>query len=317
MQVISGLENIYKIKDSILTQGTFDGVHTGHLKILNSIVSLAKVSNCKSVLLTFDPHPRQILSSENNNIKLLSSLDEKLELLENTGLDYVIVINFDKNFAEMSAEDFVKKILVEKIGVKTMVVGYDHRFGRNREGTFADLEKLSNKYNFNVKEIEAFDIENAVVSSTKIRKSLLQGDVFTANKYIGRYYQLGGTVIEGKRLGTEIGYPTANIKVDNNEKLIPANGVYAVKVKYKNKLYGGMLNIGNRPTIQNAKWSVEVNIFEFNKNIYNENLTICFISRMREEKKFDSIEELKNQLTKDKHNANKILEKIELEDCKK
>ncbi|MCC6721829.1 MAG: bifunctional riboflavin kinase/FAD synthetase [Bacteroidia bacterium] len=317
MQVISGLENIYKIKDSILTQGTFDGVHTGHLKILNSIVSLAKVSNCKSVLLTFDPHPRQILSSENNNIKLLSSLDEKLELLENTGLDYVIVINFDKNFAEMSAEDFVKKILVEKIGVKTMVVGYDHRFGRNREGTFADLEKLSNKYNFNVKEIEAFDIENAVVSSTKIRKSLLQGDVLTANKYIGRFYQLGGTVIEGKRLGTEIGYPTANIKVDNNEKLIPANGVYAVKVKYKNKLYGGMLNIGNRPTIQNAKWSVEVNIFEFNKNIYNENLTIYFISRMREEKKFDSIEELKNQLTKDKHNANKILEKIELEDCKK
>lgn len=308
MQVITGLENIEIIRNSIVTQGTFDGVHTGHLKILKNIVKLAYDTKCKSVLLTFNPHPRQILSSVNNNIKLLTPLNEKLQLLENIGLDYVIVIPFDKAFAELNAEEFIKKILIDKIGVKTLVVGYDHRFGKNREGTFSDLLNFSKKYYFGVKEIEAFDIENATVSSTKIRNSLLKGDISIANKFLGRNYQICGKVIEGNKIGNKIGFPTANIKTDNDEKLIPADGVYAVKVKLNDSVYGGMLNIGNRPSIDGAKWSIEANIFDFNENIYDKKISVYFLAKMRDEKKFDSIDELKKQLAIDEKNARLLIE---------
>lgn len=317
MQVIEGLGNIGKIKNSIVTQGTFDGVHTGHLKILKSIVTLAKKDNCKSVLLTFNPHPRQILQNNESSIKLLTTFDEKLELLKSTGLDYIVVIPFDKQLSELSAEDFIKKILVDKIGVKTLVVGYDHRFGKNREGKFEDLKHFSNKYNFEVKEIAAFDIDEATVSSTKIRKSLLQGDILTANKFLGWKYFLSGNVYEGKKLGRTIGFPTANINVGNNDKLIPANGVYAVEVKYKNSLFGGMMNIGNRPSVKGAEWSIEVNIFDFDKDIYGQNLTVYFLNKMRDEQKFESIDDLKLQLAKDMVKAKQILAENGFDSSKK
>ncbi|NUM30762.1 MAG: bifunctional riboflavin kinase/FAD synthetase [Bacteroidetes bacterium] len=307
MQVIKGLDKTLQIQNSIVTQGTFDGVHTGHLKILKSIVELASAKNCKSVLLTFNPHPRQILQKDDNSIKLLTTFEEKTELLKNTGLDFLVVIPFDKQFSELSAEDFIKKILVEKIGVDTIVVGYDHRFGKNREGKFDDLKEFAQKYNFHVKEIAAFDIEMSHVSSTKIRNSLLHGDIETANKFLGRKYFLSGVVYEGNKLGKTIGFPTANIKVENIDKLIPANGVYAVEIEIENELFGGMMNIGNRPSIKGAKWSIEVNIFDFDKDIYGKKITVYFLSKMRDEKKFDNLEDLKIQLENDKRKALQLL----------
>ena len=307
MQVVTNLDSFTKPKNAIVTQGTFDGVHVGHKQILGNIVQLAKEQNGQSIIVTFHPHPRQVLFKDENNIKLLTTLEEKIDLFTEIGLDYLIILPFDEILSKMSAANFVRDILVEKIGVKTMVVGHDHRFGKNREGSFDDLKEYAEIYSFEIIEIAAHDINQAVVSSTKIRTSLVNGDIATATLFLNRYYSITGKVIDGKKLGKTIGYPTANIEVVNNDKLIPASGIYAVKIKHFDINYDGMLSIGNNPTIENAKWSIEVNIFDFDKTIYGDELTIYFIARMRDEVKFGDLNDLKMQLKVDESEAKGIL----------
>ena len=307
MQVVTNLDSFTKPKNAIVTQGTFDGVHVGHKQILGNIVQLAKEQNGQSIIVTFHPHPRQVLFKDENNIKLLTTLEEKIDLFTEIGLDYLIILPFDEILSKMSAANFVRDILVEKIGVKTMVVGHDHRFGKNREGSFDDLKEYAEIYSFEIIEIAAHDINQAVVSSTKIRTSLVNGDIATATSFLNRYYSMTGKVVDGKKLGKTIGYPTANIEVVNNDKLIPANGIYAVKIKHFDINYDGMLSIGNNPTIENAKWSIEVNIFDFDKTIYGDELTIYFIARMRDEVKFGDLNDLKMQLKVDESEAKGIL----------
>jgi riboflavin kinase/FMN adenylyltransferase len=307
MQVIRDLNTFTPPPTAIVTQGTFDGVHVGHCQILHNIVNLAAARNGKSVLVTFYPHPRHFLHHNQSNLKLLTDFDEKVALLSETGLDYLIVLPFDAQLSKMSAMNFIRDIMVEKIGVTAMVVGYDHRFGRNREGSFQDLKEFSELYGFEVIEIPAHDISEAIVSSTKIRHSLLNGDVEQANLFLGRPYTLEGTVIHGRKLGHTIGYPTANIKVNDSDKLVPANGVYAVSVKHNGKVYGGMLNIGDNPTIEGAKWSIEVNIFDFDAQIYGVTITIYFYARMRDELKFNGLPELIEQLKQDEIRAKALL----------
>lgn len=307
MQVVTNLDSFTKPKNAIVTQGTFDGVHVGHKQILANIVQLAKEQNGQSIIVTFHPHPRQVLFKDENNIKLLTTLEEKIDLFTEIGLDYLIILPFNEILSKMSAANFVRDILVEKIGVKTMVVGHDHRFGKNREGSFDDLKEYAEIYSFEIIEIAAHDINQAVVSSTKIRTSLVNGDIATATLFLNRYYSITGKVIDGKKLGKTIGYPTANIEVVNNDKLIPANGIYAVKIKHFDINYDGMLSIGNNPTIANAKWSIEVNIFDFDKTIYGDELTIYFIARMRDEVKFGDLNDLKMQLKADESEAKGIL----------
>ena len=307
MQVVTNLDSFTKPKNAIVTQGTFDGVHVGHKQILANIVQLAKEQNGQSIIVTFHPHPRQVLFKDENNIKLLTTLEEKIDLFTEIGLDYLIILPFNEILSKMSAANFVRDILVEKIGVKTMVVDHDHRFGKNREGSFDDLKEYAEIYSFEIIEIAAHDINQAVVSSTKIRTSLVNGDIATATLFLNRYYSITGKVIDGKKLGKTIGYPTANIEVVNNDKLIPANGIYAVKIKHFDINYDGMLSIGNNPTIANAKWSIEVNIFDFDKTIYGDELTIYFIARMRDEVKFGDLNDLKMQLKADESEAKGIL----------
>ena len=307
MQVVTNLDSFTKPKNAIVTQGTFDGVHVGHKQILANIVQLAKEQNGQSIIVTFHPHPRQVLFKDENNIKLLTTLEEKIDLFTEIGLDYLIILPFNEILSKMSAANFVRDLLVEKIGVKTMVVGHDHRFGKNREGSFDDLKEYAEIYSFEIIEIAAHDINQAVVSSTKIRTSLVNGDIATATLFLNRYYSITGKVIDGKKLGKTIGYPTANIEVVNNDKLIPANGIYAVKIKHFDINYDGMLSIGNNPTIANAKWSIEVNIFDFDKTIYGDELTIYFIARMRDEVKFGDLNDLKMQLKADESEAKGIL----------
>lgn len=313
MQVVTNLEIFTKPDNAIVTQGTFDGVHAGHRQILGNIVQLAKQQNGKSILVTFHPHPRQVLFNDESNIKLLSTLKEKIALFTEIGLDYLIILPFDETLSKMSAVNFVRDILVEKIGVKTMIVGHDHRFGKNREGSFDDLKEYAEIFGFKVKEIAAHDINEAVVSSTKIRTSLRNGDIATATLFLNRNYSITGKVVHGKKLGKEIGYPTANIEIDDKDKLIPANGIYAVKVRHLDSIYDGMLSIGNNPTVENAKWSIEVNIFEFNKTIYGDEITIYFIARMRDEVKFGDLNDLKLQLKADESEARGILRKNEID----
>ncbi|MFM9945786.1 MAG: bifunctional riboflavin kinase/FAD synthetase [Bacteroidia bacterium] len=314
MQVITDLNLFIKPKNAIITQGTFDGVHAGHRQILGSIVQLAREQNGKSILVTFHPHPRQVLYTDENSIRLLTTLEEKIELFSAIGLDYLVILPFDETLSKMPGVNFVRDVLVDKIGVTTMVVGHDHRFGRNREASFDDLKEFAEIYGFEVREIAAHDIREAVVSSTKIRTSLLKGDILTANLFLERDYSMSGKVVHGKNLGKGIGYPTANLEVKDKDKLIPANGIYAVRVKHHNKMYGGMLSIGNNPTIEEAAWSIEVNIFNFNKAIYGDELTLFFTEKMRDEVKFESLNDLKIQLKKDEISAKGILKKYEIEE---
>ncbi len=312
MQVITNLNFFTKPLHAIVTQGTFDGVHAGHRQILSNIVALAKKKKGKSILVTFDPHPRQVLFKDENSIRLLTPLNEKIEIFREIGLDYLIVLPFDDSFSKMTAPNFVRDILVEKIGVSTIVVGHDHRFGQNREGTFDDLKDYAEIYGFEVIEIGAHDINEAVVSSTKIRKSLLAGDIHTANLFLARHYSVTGKVVHGKKLGATLGFPTANIEVNDKAKLIPANGVYAALVNIDNLTYKAMLNIGNSPTINNASWSFEVHIIDFDKNIYGETLTVYFVERLRDEIKFDSLDNLILQIKKDEIKVKLILNSCDI-----
>lgn len=305
MKVYTNIEDFKDVKNAVVTTGTFDGVHLGHQKIISRLKEVAKEHNGETVLLTFYPHPRMVLFPEDNELKLLNTQQEKIELLEKYGVDHLIIYPFTKEFSRLTSVEFVRNILVNKIKTKCLIIGYNHHFGRNREGTFEHLKEYGPLYGFEVEEIPAKDIEHIEISSTKIRKALQIGDVKGATTFLGHFYSLSGKVIEGLKLGRKIGYPTANIVVDDKYKLIPADGVYAVKIKHNDAIYAGMLSIGNNPTVVGKGRSIEVNIFDFDKNIYDEQVTIYFVERLRNEVKFNNLEELKEQLLKDKENASK------------
>lgn len=284
---------------TIVTIGTFDGVHIGHQKILKKITQIANEENYESVVLTFFPHPRMVLQQD-NSIKLLNTISEKEKLFKNIGIDHLIIHPFDEEFSKLSAEDFVKKILVDQLNIQKIVIGYDHRFGKDRSANLDDLIEFGIKYNFEVEQISAEEINNNAVSSTKIRNSLLDGDIETANSYLGYSYDFTGTVIKGKQLGRTIGFPTANISIEEEYKLLPKNGVYIVQTRIDSTDYFGMMNIGTRPTIDGTTQSIEVYILDFDKEIYNTKLTVSILNFIREEKKFESFEHLKEQIEKDK-----------------
>lgn len=309
MKVYTNIEDFKNVKNPVVTTGTFDGVHLGHQKIISRLKDVAKEENGETVLLTFYPHPRMILFPDDNELKLLNTQAEKIELLEKYGVDHLIIYPFTKEFSRLTSVEFVRNILVNVIRTKRLVIGYNHHFGRNREGSFEHLKEYGPIYGFDVEEIPAKDIDHIEVSSTKIRHALQTGDIKTATSYLGHDYSITGKVVAGKQLGRTIGYPTANISVQDKYKLIPQDGVYTVKVKHNNKLYGGMLNIGNNPTIHGKGRSVEVNIFDFNKDIYDQEATIYFIERLRDEVKFNGLDELKQQLAIDKIDSLRILNK--------
>jgi len=307
VKVYTNIDDFIGIKNPIVTTGTFDGVHVGHQKIIARLKALAKEVDGETVLLTFYPHPRMVLFPEDNELQLINTQAEKIERLEQYGIDHLIIYPFTKEFSRLSSVEFVRNILVNTIKTKRLVIGYNHHFGRNREGSFEHLKEYGPLYGFDVEEIPAKDIDSIEISSTKIRTALLAGDVTTANTYLGHEFSICGKVVGGKQLGRTIGYPTANIQLQDKYKIIPADGVYAVKVRHNGQLYGGMLNIGNNPTIEGKGRSIEVNIFNFNLDIYNQDATIYFIERLRDEVKFNGLDELTKQLALDKINSERIL----------
>ena len=300
MKVYTNIDDFKGIKNPIVTTGTFDGVHLGHQKLIQRLKDAAREEKGETVLLTFSPHPRMVLFPDDNELKLLNSMPEKIELLEKYGVDHLIIYPFTKEFSRLTSTEFVRNIIVNGIQTRRLVIGYNHHFGRNREGSFEHLKEYGPLYGFEVEEIPAKDIDHIEISSTKIRNALLIGDVKTATTYLGHEYTLTGTVVKGKQLGRTIGYPTANLLINDQYKLIPGDGVYAVKIKHANNEYGGMLNIGNNPTVEGKGKSIEVNIFDFDKTIYGDEVTVYFIERLRDEVKFSNLDQLKEQLAKDK-----------------
>ncbi len=307
MKVYTQIEDFKNVKNPVVTTGTFDGVHLGHQKIISRLKDVASEEHGETVLLTFYPHPRMVLFPDDNELKLLNTQLEKIQLLENYGIDHLIIYPFTKEFSRLTSVEFVRNVLVNNIHTKRLVIGYNHHFGRNREGSFDHLKEFGPVYGFDVEEIPAKDIDHIEISSTKIRQALQAGEVNVAATFLGHTYSLSGKVVEGRQLGRTIGYPTANIVIEDNFKLIPADGVYAVNVGIRGEMYQGMLNIGNNPTVLGKGRSIEVNIFDFNQNIYGDDATIYFIERLRDEIKFSGLDALKVALAEDKKNALKIL----------
>jgi len=302
LKIVQNTSN-FSIKDqTYVTIGTFDGVHFGHQKIIEKLVQEAKKANKKSVLLTFFPHPRMVLQKE-ASLKLINTIKERANLLEKTDLDYLIIHPFSKEFSRMSALKFVRDILVNQLNIFKLIIGYDHHFGKNREGNITQLTEYSHVYNFRVEEIPAQDIDSVSVSSTKIRRALSAGNIKTANNYLGYNFMLNGTVVNGKKLGGTIGYPTANIDIKETYKLIPKTGVYVVQSTIDKKIIFGMMNIGNRPTVNGNHQTIEVHFFDFNQDLYHRNLNIELIYFLRDEQKFDTIDSLVRQLKKDEEIA--------------
>lgn len=285
-------------KKTIVTLGTFDGVHIGHKKIIEKLLHAAEIQQCESLILTFFPHPRMVLQ-EKSEIKLLNTLNEKIKLLENTGLDNLIVHPFDEAFSRLTAEEFVSKILVDKFNIQKIIIGHDHRFGRNRTANIDDLIVFGEQYGFEVEQISAQEIDAVSVSSTKIRHALLDGQVALANQYLGYDYFLSGTIIHGKKLGRTIGYPTANIQIFEDYKLVPKIGVYIVKSIIDQKTVYGMMSIGTNPTVNGSQLSTEVYFFDFNADLYGQNIEVSLLHYIRDEEKFGSIDLLKQALAND------------------
>ena len=306
MKVYSSIEEFETIPFAVATTGTFDGVHIGHRTILNRLIEVAQKTGGESVLLTFNPHPRQVLQPD-VDLKMLNTIEEKIDLLEKAGLDHLIIHPFTKDFSRTSTLEYVRNILVQKIGVKRLVIGYDHHFGRNREGSFDHLKEFGPLYGFEVEEIPAMDIDAVAVSSTKVRKAIEVGDVERANEFLGYPYTLEGIVAKGDQLGRTIGFPTANLEVSNSSKLLPANGVFAVMVTIDNQLYKGMCNIGVRPTIEGTSSRIEINLFDFDADLYGKPMRVQFLHRMRSEQKFANLNELKSQLSIDSAEARNLL----------
>lgn len=302
MRIFEGLENVGQIKNPVVTIGTFDGVHIGHQKIIQQLILEAKKIDGESVLITFHPHPRLVLFPDNHNLQLLQTQTEKLQTLAENGLENVIILPFSKEFAQLSALDFVQTVLYKSLKAKKIIIGYDHQFGNDRKGNIDFLIAHANDFNYDVIEIPAEEINEVNVSSTKIRTALQDGSVEIANAFLNKPFELSGTVIKGEQLGRTIGFPTANLDLNDSTKLIPANGVYAVKVQLQNeeKLYFGMMNIGYRPTVSQAqKQSIEIYLFDFQADLYEAHLKVSLYKRIRQEEKFVNLATLKSQLSKD------------------
>ena len=311
MTDILSIHNVTRSEHCVLTVGTFDGVHLGHKGLVEYIVSLAKKENSCSTIVTFDPHPREIIHPDGKKISLLTTLSERAEILGQFGIDQLIVIPFDRDFSLMDSEQFIRSVVWEKIGVSHFVIGYDHHFGKNRQGGVETVKELGKELGFSTTIYPRQDIDDSAVSSTRIRKLLSEsGNVKEAGKLLGRAYQFTGTVIKGDQRGRLIGYPTANIIPDDERKQIPSRGVYAVTIEILNKLYNGMLNIGIRPTFSGTAQTIEVHIFDFDQDLYGQKITLRFTDRVRDEKKFESIVELKEQLLNDEIAVKRLLDRI-------
>jgi riboflavin kinase/FMN adenylyltransferase len=307
MKIYHHIDEFKPVKNAVVTIGTFDGVHLGHRKIISGIKELADACDGETVILTFFPHPRMILHPEDESIKLITTINEKAQLLEQLGVDHLIITPFSRDFSNQSAEDYIRDVLVNKIGTKKIVIGYDHRFGKDRRGGLADLLHLSQIYSYEVIEIPEQDINEVAVSSTRIREALLAADIDLANTFLGYPFFITGKVIRGDQIGRQIGYPTANIQVEEKYKLIPADGIFAVKVQHNGSEYKGMAYIGSRPTINGMTRNIEVNLFDFDKEIYNETIRMEFLHFVRGDVKFNGLDELKVQIAKDKEDVLQFL----------
>ena len=307
MKIHQGNTSFRPPRAAVVTSGTFDGVHVGHQKILGRLKELAQQTGGETVVVTFWPHPRMVLTPTEPPVQLLTTFEEKLALLEEVGIDHLVQIPFTKEFSQLSSDAFIRQVLVDKIGTQHLVIGYDHHFGRNREGSFDYLKEHAAEYGFVVEEISRQDIDRVGVSSTKIRRALAEGDVRTAREYLGRPYRLEGTVVKGDQLGRDLGYPTANLRIESPHKLIPADGIYAVYAWHRDRRYEGMLYIGHRPTIQGKTRNIEVNIFNFDQTIYDDELRVDLLDYVRGDMTFDTLEELTVQLGRDKQATVAIL----------
>lgn len=307
MNIYTENSTIIKNKNSVVTIGTFDGVHKGHLDILDHVIQKAEEINGRSFVITFKPHPRTIVAKK-DDIFLLTTYEEKIELLKNKGIENLLVINFTKEFSNLTAKEFVDNIICNKIGAVHLVIGYDHKFGKDRVGNGSRLTELGMERNFTVSTVAPVEFNGEIISSTKIRKALLDGNIQEANNFLGRNYAIEGKVVEGTKRGRIIGFPTANIEVENKLKLIPKNGVYAVKIFFNSMVYFGIMNIGVRPTFEDSKrLFIEVYILDFSRNIYGKEIKIEFLKRIRDEKRFSSKEKLKEQIKNDKKNVEKYI----------
>lgn len=318
MKVYNGTDNLPVFHNAVITIGTFDGVHMGHRRIIDKLKEEAVANGGESIIITFHPHPRKVVSSTILGIRLINTLDEKIELLRNLGIDHLVVIPFTEAFANQEAGSYVQHFLVEKFHPHTIIIGYDHRFGRERKGDYLLLEKLAPLFNYRLKEIPKHVLDEISISSTTIREALLQGQIETADKLLGYEFFFSGTVVHGDKLGRELGYPTANLKIEDEEKIIPGNGIYAVYAQLMESVAGGsgglgntrlkgMMSIGFRPTVDGKKRVIEVNLFDFNQEIYGRSLRVFVKKYLREEVKFNSLEDLVKQIDQDKVNSLSVL----------
>ena len=306
MKIYNSIDDFKPVKNAVVTIGTFDGVHLGHRKIIDGIKELARQSSGETVILTFFPHPRMILHPEDQSIKMITTMGEKAALLEGLGIDHLIITPFSRDFSNQSAEGYIRDVLVNKIGIKKIVIGYDHRFGKDRQGGLADLQSLAPVYGFDVVEIPEQDIHDVAISSTRIRQALLGNEIVLANEFLGYPFFISGKVVRGDQIGRQLGYPTANIMVEESYKLVPADGIFAVKVWVEGEQYKGMGYIGHRPTISGMTRNIEVNIFDFHQDIYTQPIRMEFLHFVRGDIKFEGLEQLKAQLGKDKEAVLKL-----------
>lgn len=309
MKVYTDLNELPVFTNAIVTIGTFDGVHTGHQQIIKLLKEEAKAVHGETVIITFYPHPRKILAGGASEVKIINTLAEKTALLQQQHIHHLVVVDFNDEFAKQTAEEYIENFLVKRFHPHTVIIGYDHRFGMQRQGDYQLLEKLGEKFGYQVKEIPEHILNDVIISSTKIREAITQSAIEKANRFLGYAYFFTGRVVEGNKLGRTIGYPTANLQIEDAEKLIPGNGVYAVKVQLKKDtdLYNGMMNIGYRPTVQGTKLTIEVNIFSFDREIYGEEITVQIHHYLRAEIKFGSLEQLIQQLALDEIQATQLL----------
>ncbi|MFC0607187.1 bifunctional riboflavin kinase/FAD synthetase [Rufibacter quisquiliarum] len=307
MIVIRELNQFPLLAHAVVTSGTFDGVHVGHQKILARLTESARQSTGQSVVITYWPHPRTVLNPHDDSLRLLSTIEERIEALEQFGVDYLLILPFTRDFAQLTSEEYIQQILINTLHTKKLVIGYDHRFGKNREGGFDYLQANARRYGFEVEEIPRQDIDEVGVSSSKIRTALEKGDVETAARYLGRPYTLSGRVVEGKKLGRTLGYPTANLQPQDKLKQVPAIGIYAVMVKTASGSFKGMLSIGTNPTVNGTSQTIEVHLFDFEGDLYSQEITLSFIAYMRPEEKYENLDLLVRQLHQDKATALQLL----------
>ncbi len=300
MRIYHDIEECRNIPSPVVTTGTFDGVHLGHQAIFRVMGEVAAETGGETVVVTFHPHPRLVIHPDSKDLKFINTQKKKIRLMESFGIQHLVIIPFTREFSNTPSSDFVKKYLVDKIGVKNLIIGHDHHFGKDRQGSFGELMGLSKIYGFEVREIAEQQVDGTTVSSTKIRNALMEGNVRLANKLLGYQYSISGKVVLGNKIGRTIGFPTANIDLEDRYKLISANGVYACKTRVSERIYKGMGNIGYRPTVNSGGLTIEVHIFEFDRDIYGEEIEIFFLDRIRDEKRFDSLHELRDQLISDK-----------------